>query len=321
MEQNSNLSVNKITVSAPGKIHLMGEHSVVHGKPALIAAINKRIFVAVHKSDTFSIHAESNELIEEAVLQVTKKLRLNHKPNIKITVTSRVPLGRHAGSSAAVSVATVGALFYFLKKVWNPIVINEIAYEVEKKQHGNPSGGDNTTVTFGGFIWFRRELEFLKSVWQLPFKIPDRFPKAYLIDTGKPKETTGEMISLVTAFLKNNQDMGRKILDTNESAVKKIASAIKKEDKQMFFEGIKAGQKTLEELGVVSKKVIPFIQSLEKEDMAVKVCGGGGKKDAVGLLLCFSGNKDKLKQMAKKEKYTVSRVLLGEEGVRIETGK
>ncbi len=37
--------MKKIKVSAPGKIHLMGEHSVVYGKPALLAAINKRVFV------------------------------------------------------------------------------------------------------------------------------------------------------------------------------------------------------------------------------------------------------------------------------------
>ena len=38
-----------ITVSVPGKIHLMGEHAVVYGKPALLSAINLRLSVTIEK--------------------------------------------------------------------------------------------------------------------------------------------------------------------------------------------------------------------------------------------------------------------------------
>jgi len=39
--------MKSIRVSAPGKLHLLGEHVVVHGKPAIIAAVNNRCFVAI----------------------------------------------------------------------------------------------------------------------------------------------------------------------------------------------------------------------------------------------------------------------------------
>ena len=39
--------MKKIHVSAPGKLHLLGEHVVVHGKPAIITAVNKRCFIEI----------------------------------------------------------------------------------------------------------------------------------------------------------------------------------------------------------------------------------------------------------------------------------
>ena len=44
-----------ITVSVPSKVHLLGEHSVVYGRPALLAAINKRISVSITSSKTKQI--------------------------------------------------------------------------------------------------------------------------------------------------------------------------------------------------------------------------------------------------------------------------
>ncbi|KKR34083.1 MAG: Mevalonate kinase, partial [Candidatus Gottesmanbacteria bacterium GW2011_GWC2_39_8] len=40
----------KITISAPGKVHLLGEHTVVYGKPALIASLDKRLSVTISAS-------------------------------------------------------------------------------------------------------------------------------------------------------------------------------------------------------------------------------------------------------------------------------
>ncbi len=170
-----------ITVSAPGKVHLMGEHAVVYGKPALLTAINLRLKITVEsqvssikyqgKDNVQIICSEPTHYVRHIVKVVQEHFKLKQLPPIKITIESQIPAGYHLGSSAAVAVATIGALMYFLKKVWNPTLINQLAYEAEKKMHGNPSGGDNTAVTFGGFIWFRRELETLKSMWQLPMRL------------------------------------------------------------------------------------------------------------------------------------------------------
>ena len=47
-----------VKVSVPGKVHLMGEHAVVYGKPALLAAIDKRLTVTIEKHDTLQKYPE-----------------------------------------------------------------------------------------------------------------------------------------------------------------------------------------------------------------------------------------------------------------------
>ncbi|KKR48656.1 MAG: Hydroxymethylglutaryl-CoA synthase [Microgenomates group bacterium GW2011_GWC1_41_8] len=313
--------MNKVVVSAPGKIHLMGEHAVVYGKPALIAAINKRLVATVSASEKFEIESpEEKKLIEKAVEVVCNRFKITD-PKIHIKITSTIPTGRHAGSSAAVSVATVGALLYFLKKIWNPNLINELAYEVEKFQHGTPSGGDNSACTFGGFIWFRKELEFLKTIWQLPFQPSKKLAPFHLIDTGRPNENTGEMVALVRTFFNEYKDKGRMLLDQNEQATKDVTIAIKEGNEELLTDAIRRGEKTLEGLGVVSTKVLPLLEDIEKSGGAAKILGGGGKNGPVGLVLAYHRDSTKLKKIASKHDKMIYNIILGEEGVRLETGK
>jgi len=52
----------KSIASAPGKIILFGEHFVVHGTKAILAAINKRVTVTTTftEDDTVKINSELN---------------------------------------------------------------------------------------------------------------------------------------------------------------------------------------------------------------------------------------------------------------------
>lgn len=293
-----------ITVSVPGKIHLMGEHAVVYGKPALLSAINKRLRVSIEKAKTMDIvTTESPAYITYTLEKVQEYLQVHTLPSMHIVVDSDIPAGFHLGSSAATAVGVVAATMYFLKKLWNPALINALAYEVEKQQHGNPSGGDNTAVTYGGFIWYRKELEFLKSMWQVPISFSPSLNHFCLIDTGRPKETTGEMV----AFVKTKKNL-QTFLDINEIQTKRIAVAIKEKDEKSLIDAMRKGEQTLEDIGVVSKKVIPTIRTVENNGGAAKILGGGGRKEGVGYLLCYSHN---------PPQRSIP-IVLGEEGVRLE---
>lgn len=316
-----------ISVSAPGKIYLMGEHAVVYGKPALLAAINLRLSVTVEELDKINFSGKnivivSTEPIDHARFAVDfllEQLKIKDHGPIKITIDSQIPAGFHLGSSAAVAVGLTGAVMYFFKKIWNPIRINELAYEIEKKQHGNPSGGDNTAVTMGGFIWFRKELEFLKNIWQLPFKPHPNIHHFFLINTGRPKETTGEMVAMVKELVQKEPEKMQKLLDLNEQQVKRVTVALKEGNQKELMNAMSVGERTLEGMGVVSKKVIPFIRNIEKAGGAAKILGGGGRADGVGFLLCYHDSPKNIVRLCEPHGYSIQPIQLGEEGIRLES--
>jgi mevalonate kinase len=300
---------NTVTVSVPGKVILMGDHSVVYGKPGLIAAINKRLTVSVAPHKTFQVLSdEPGNYVRHAVEKVTFYYKLGAVPDIRVTVTSDIPPGYHLGSSAAVAVGVVGACMYFFKKIWNRAVINQLAYEAEKYIHKTPSGVDNTAITFGGFLWYRKELEFLRCFWQLPLKLSPALNHFFLLDTGRPEENTGEMVSRVRTQYQARCTYYKKIFNQNEEHTKRMAVALKEGDEKTLIETIRKGEQSLERMGVVSTKVIPIIRGIETSGGAAKILGGGGKAEGVGYLLCYSHNPP----------ASSIPIILGEEGIKLE---
>ncbi len=321
-----------ITVSSPGKIHLLGEHAVVYGKPALLAAIDKRVYVRIKNQERGSknknkllIHsAYGDKLIRQAIDIFKKAFSLDSLPPIEIEITSEIPVGSGLGSSAAVSAATIGALMKFVKNLWNPFRINELAYEVEKIAHGHPSGADNTTVVFGGLVWFRREFDFLKSIWSLPVSSHEggnslyKIPQFILIDTGVPLETTKEMVDGISRAYKTNKKKMEELFTDQEQQTKKLLLALRSGDRKQLVSAIRRGQRNLEKMGVVSDFARKIIKEMEEKNGAAKVCGAGGRKKRSGVLLCYHENLDVLKKIGEKYRLPVHEVKLAGEGIRLE---
>lgn len=315
--------MNRICVSAPGKIHLMGEHAVVYSKPALLSAINLRLIVAVNSRPGLEARApqiycpQSPELVVQSIELIKKQLQVVDAKPLHVAITSDILPGFHLGSSAAVAVALSGALLKFYTDRFDKKEINDIAYEVEKMFHGTPSGGDNTTVTYGGFVRFVKKLETEKEFISMYFPQTSLFNHFYLINTGKP-ESTKDMVASVRTLFEQDQIRKEKILNANEQATLNVIDALTKGDEQAFIQGIMQGEKTLEDMGVVSDKVKPLIRLIEKNQGAAKILGGGGHKDGVGFLLCYHTNQEQISNIVKPYDYPIINIQLGEEGVRIE---
>lgn len=319
-----------ITVSAPGKIHLLGEHAVVYGKPALLAAIDKRCFVEITKRDDKKIVLIANTVpdfvttTEEEIRKKDKKIhrlfdyillimqqtlvyyQKKFPSGFSLVITNNIPEGCGLGSSAALSVSVAGAISVFLKEEFDKETINEIAFLAEQFVHGTPSGGDNSTSCFGGFVWFRKETDDLRIMQQIPLELSEEMKNNFfLLDTGRPKETTGEMVRFAKQFVDANPKKAKKLFDDQEVLTKELVTALQNNG-DTVREIIKKGEKNLEALGVVSPSVKKVIRSIEKTGGAAKICGAGGKINGTGMLLGYQ----------KGHAYDI--IELGCEGVRVD---
>jgi len=305
----------KVVISVPGKIIITGEHAVVYGKPALAAAVDKRLTVTLttypELREAGSRYAMTKgKLVKKAVEIMQNYLGAKFPTNFNLEIISDIPRGACMGSSAALGVGIVTAFLVATSgnSKLDHRLINELAYKVDKFQHGNPSGVDTSTVTFGGFVWYRKEFEFLKSLFKFQFKVANSLQHFYLINTGKPKESTKEMVE---KFKPNS-------VDDFEIVTKQITQAIHDEDEPSLMKGIKENGRLLEKAGMVSNSTASIIRSIEKSGGVAKISGGGGFKDKSGVLPVYHKNLNKLKQSIKKYGLEIMKANLGTEGVRIE---
>src|ERR1051326_4200746 len=54
--------MNKITVSAPGKLMLLGEHAVVYNRPCLVTAVDQRMKATVEILDREELQLEAPDV-------------------------------------------------------------------------------------------------------------------------------------------------------------------------------------------------------------------------------------------------------------------
>lgn len=279
---------SKVEVSASGKIILTGEHAVVYGYPAILTAIDRRLVIEGRKT--------------------------GRQTEIKV-LRSDIPIGVGMGSSAALSVATAAAETVLEEKKWDLERINSMAYELEKKHHGNPSGGDNTIVTYGGFLWYRKETESFKIFRQI---IPrTKIPNFFLVNSGIPMETTGEMVSKVADMRSRNPKKINRVLETIEEVSRKFLKSLI-EGNGNWNELISENEEYLELLGVVSESGRSLIRGIKNIGGTAKISGAGGVATGSGILLVHHRDEERLRNFCESNNLEILSVKLGEGGVRIE---
>jgi len=157
--------------SGKGKAILFGEHFVVYGLPALAAGVSSETIAKLTRVRSFGHTLVDNrpampgykekkyEEQKASLENILKHLNIDTtRMGFQIDLEGDLVCASGIGASAASCVAIVRSLNDEFKLGLNDEQVNEAAYEGEKGYHGTPSGLDNTVSTYGGLVWFERDL-------------------------------------------------------------------------------------------------------------------------------------------------------------------
>lgn len=259
--------------SAPGKIILFGEHAVVYGRHALVAAINLRCRVEVKKSQRYLITSPLGKTGLDFKVHpyisfaIRKFSELKNIEGVEVKVDSEIPIASGLGSSAAVVVATIKALDAEFEASMSDEEIFEMAKQVEMDVQGASSGIDPFVATHGG-------------AWIFPErKKVDIKQKFFLINLGQ--KSTAKMVSSVYKLRTRYPELTDKIFD----AIDLLAcEAAKLKDLEKIEELISINQSLLRAIGVSTPEIDETIAKLERQGFKAKITGAGGGGCIYGIV-------------------------------------
>lgn len=272
---------NKTTIgTAIGKIILIGEHAVVYGHPALaipfpetkIKTIINRKKGHVTLDCYFYKGLLSNvperllgltTIIKEIVNSFSEKLE-----DISIKIESSIPPERGMGSSAAVAVATVRALYDFYERPLTREDLFKWSNISEKIVHGNPSGIDAAIIIGETPLYYIKGKPFIP----FPFKLD-----AYLIvaDTGELGQTQAAVAS-VKKLIEFNPKEGENIIKQLGILTDNAKTSIKINDIVSLGKTMSKAHTLLDKLDV-SNETLNYLVSVAIDNGALgaKLTGGG----------------------------------------------
>lgn len=284
-----------LSASAPGKIILLGEHAVVHGRPAIAVPVTqvqaKAIIQANPSAERGSIQilapaigleAEYHTLGEQQPIRATihltlQALQVTHVPACTLHISSTIPVASGLGSGAAVAVAVIRVLSSFLGKQLSDQQVSSIAFEIEKIHHGTPSGIDNSVVTFNKPIYFLRgqPIEML------------RVPRPFTLvigNTGIASPTSLTVSDVLLAWKENPQRVDT-IFDEITYNTQQARTRIETGDPDSIGPLLSRNHQLLSELGVSSNELDCLVQAaLKAGALGAKLSGGGRGGNMIALV-------------------------------------
>ena len=299
----------KSIASAPAKIILFGEHFVVHGTKAILAAIDKRVTVTTTftENKTIKINSELGTIevpISSSHEEVKNEFRpfvylankiINSDQNVsglEITIDSDIPIGVGLGSSSACCVAAVASICGLFKELSSEEIL-KMSIEAEKTIFPDTSGADCAVCTYGGMI----EHPSIE-------KIDNTFDLNLLIANSMIPHNTKNSVEKVNKFKENDEERFSQLCDLETKLIDEVITAMKNNDATTFGLKMSENQKYLEEIQVSNDTLRGMISSLKEISLGTKITGAGDGGCIIALVK--DENMDKVTALLPKDKECFS---------------
>lgn len=214
------------------------------------------------------------ELFEYAFIALLDGLHLK-ADGLNIQTQSNIPIGCGLGSSAASVLSLLRGVGHYFRVEFRPDWYLKYSLEVERLQHGHPSGVDSYISLHGGCALFQQGNA-------TPVPMPR--DTMYLVNTGTPAATTGECVVQVRRGHEHDT-----IWNDFEAVTRALADSIRANDIEGVRRCIRENHRLLVHIGVVPARVQQFIADVELAGGAAKICGAGSVTgEAAGIVLVNS---------------------------------
>lgn len=243
---------------------------------------------------------------------------------LRLVVESELPIGSGFGSSAALAAAVAGGYLAWRGLRPEPERLEGLASEIERRQHGTPSGVDAATVLRGGVLWAERDAdgEPVFSRLSVPAASLSGF---HVFDTGTPLDSTGAVVAAVRERWSADparvgellREMGRLTRRFRDALLGPAAS-------EEAWEAIRGFQRGLEALGVVPDAARRLVRAVEARGGAAKLSGAGALRapdrgsPRAGSLLVFHPGAERVEEWEELAGLRRYPLWLGADGFRIE---
>ena len=275
--------------SAPGSLMLLGEHAVLHGQPALVCAVDRRIHVTLTPRSDRTIRIASSlgrystsvdriqpsknfRFVIAAIQRFAKKLTEGFDLRIDSEFSHKIGFG----SSAAVTVATLAVLSKWLNGSVSPrqLLLNGVA--VIRETQGLGSGADVAASVHGGIVLYSANpIQATKLNASHPLTV---------IYSGS-KMPTVEVVRLVERARKACPELYDAIFTMMGQSSRQAAAAIRRNNWKDVGAIMNLNQLLMAAIGVSNGKLAAIVRLLLRDPavLGAKISGSGLGDCVIGL--------------------------------------